>query len=198
MFERRLKIILGIVIAMAGILLLRAGQLQLIQKSQWVKAAEDAMARPSWIDTSRGRLFDRKMRLIAEDAACIDVAVDYRAIILEPEWMRKQARARLKNRAELAAGIARDQLLADEIQRVKDDIDAMWVKLAAVSGKTPDEIEEIRQEIIRKVGLLRRDAWYRHFVKTGGAKERQGPSPRDKRLAVDAKQEHPHQEHHPR
>ena len=72
MFERRLKIILGILFAMACILFLRAGQLQLVQKSLWVKAAEKWVARPAWIETSRGKIVDRKHRVIAEDAACID------------------------------------------------------------------------------------------------------------------------------
>jgi penicillin-binding protein 2 len=193
MFERRLKIFLSIIFALAALMVLRAIQLQMFQRARWQAKAEEAMRHWTLVDTPRGRIVDRNSEPIAYDDACIDAAVDYRAIILDPEWIKSQARQRLKARGEpLAAGMTREQVLADEIERVKADIDAMWALLARVSGKSVEQIEETRQEIMRRVLLLRRNAWYRRYAKTTG---KEGPSPWYRRWLVDARTDDPDQQH---
>src|SRR5438067_958624 len=137
MFERRLKILLGLVLVLAAVQLLRSAQLQLVQKGGWQKEAEKLMSGTTSIETSRGRIVDRKGLLIAEDAACIDAAVDYRAIAIDPDWIKKQAQARLRHHGELSAGTSRE-LLGDEMERVKADIDSMWALLARVGQKSHD------------------------------------------------------------
>src|SRR5256885_11623614 len=135
MFERRLKIFLAIICALAAVMLVRAVQLQVAQKTHWQQRADESLNRPALVETPRGKIFDRKGRKIAYDEACIDAAVDYRAIVLDPEWIRGQAKARLRARTDLPKTLSRDQLLADEIERVKFDIEKMWPRLAKVCGK---------------------------------------------------------------
>ena len=102
MFERRLKILLGILAAFTLMLLLRAGWLQVVQGAEYQKRAVDTGRRSSYLETFRGRILDYKGRVAAEDAPCIDAAVDYRAIDIDAEesqeWLRAQAKARLTAR----------------------------------------------------------------------------------------------------
>ena len=99
MFERRLKIILGLLACFTLMLLFRAGWLQVVQGAEWQRKAAETSKRSSWLDTSRGRILDFKGRVIAEDAPCIDAAVDFRAINCDAkeskEWLEAQARQRL-------------------------------------------------------------------------------------------------------
>ena len=67
MFERRAKIFVMVLIAIASVLLLRAAQVQLIQRQYWREQGVRAMTRPELIETSRGSLLDRKGRPIAVD-----------------------------------------------------------------------------------------------------------------------------------
>ena len=192
MFEHRLKIFLTIIFVLAGVIVLRAAQLQILERGVWQSRAELAMQRGMLVDTPRGRIYDRKGELIAFDDPCVDAAVDYGAIALDPDWIKAQARKRLPARNEpLTAGMTREQLLANEIERVKADIEQMWVLLARVSGKGPETIEEARQEILRRVLLLRRNAWYKRYAKTS---DRKKSSPW-MRWLVDARTDDPQQQH---
>jgi cell division protein FtsI/penicillin-binding protein 2 len=195
MFERRLKIVLGLIFALSAIMVVRAVQLQMFQRATWRGKAEDAGRRWSMIETPRGSIFDRKKRLVAFDDACIDAAVDYRAISLDPEWLKAQARHRLVTRNDpVVKGTTREQRIEEEIERVKADIDAMWGVLASASGKSAEVIAQTREEILRRVILLRRTALYRRFsrnIKKNG----EGLSPWYKRWLVDAQTDDPDQQH---
>ena len=91
MFERRLKISLGILLSVMGILLLRAFHLQVISRAAWVKAAEDFKRKPIYVETTRGRILDFNGHELAVDEACMDACVDYRAITRDPEWIKTLA-----------------------------------------------------------------------------------------------------------
>src|SRR5687768_16553863 len=97
MFERRLKIFLGILLGVMGILLVRAFHLQIITRNQWTQAAEDFKKRPALVETTRGRLLDRKGQAIAVDEACMDACVDYHAISRNEKWVRDVATARVRD-----------------------------------------------------------------------------------------------------
>src|SRR5438034_5890399 len=94
MFERRLKISLGILLSFMCILLLRAIHLQVITKANWVKAADDFKKKAQYNETTRGRILDFKGHELAVDEACMDACVDYRAIVRDPEWIRGLALSR--------------------------------------------------------------------------------------------------------
>ncbi len=97
MFERRLKVFLGFLALFILLLLARAGQLQVIERERWGKAAEDLGHRSRLVETVRGNILDVKGRLIATDVPCTDVCIDYRALTDPPdeEWVAKRAADRL-------------------------------------------------------------------------------------------------------
>src|SRR5688500_1066304 len=94
MFERRLKICLGIVLGVMSILLLRAFHLQVLTRSTWVRAAEDFKKKENYLEATRGRILDAKGHELAVDDACMDACVDYRAITRDEKWIRAVARER--------------------------------------------------------------------------------------------------------
>src|ERR1041384_445679 len=100
MFERRLKIVLGVLLAVSVALVLRAGQVQILQAENWRKEAIESMKRGQDIETTRGSLLDNHGRPIALDQPCIDACVDYRVITDTPDehWVSKRASERLRAR----------------------------------------------------------------------------------------------------
>ena len=122
MFERRLKIFLGILIGVTVILLMRAAHLQLANGDYWRMQASQTLHRQTLVEPIRGKIVDFRDRTLAEDVACIDAAVDYRAIDLNEKWLTDQAVSRLNARMGLnyrrAEKDARKKMLEDEVKRV--------------------------------------------------------------------------------
>ncbi len=171
MFERRLKFFLSIIFVMAGVIVIRAAQLQLFESNAWQRLADKAMQQSMYIDTPRGNIFDRKNRKIAFDDPCVDAAVEYGAIALDPNWIKTQAIKRLKSRGEyLKSAISRDRRVENEIQQVNSDIERMWQLLGEVSGKDEEEITNIRTEIDARIKFIHRKTWYQHYdtISKGG------------------------------
>src|SRR5438477_1860635 len=139
MFERRLKIFLGILIGITAILLIRSAHLQLANGEYWRKQASETLRRRTLIDPVRGDIVDFNGNLLATDVACIDAAVDFRAIDEDSKWLKEQATARLVARMgsdyRHTEKVAREKLLADEIAHVQADLANMWKVLAQISGK---------------------------------------------------------------
>src|SRR3954465_13670179 len=98
MFERRLKIFLLMLLLVTGVMLMRAVQLQVFGRDDWQRQAEESRKRPRLIETTRGTIFDHTGKPIALDAACIDAAVDFRAVLdpPAPAWVKEQAIARVR------------------------------------------------------------------------------------------------------
>ena len=62
MFERRLKIFLGILFVFTLVLVARAFQVQVVQRQMWRQKAEAYMRRPQLLETTRGRIVDFRAR----------------------------------------------------------------------------------------------------------------------------------------
>src|SRR3954447_576482 len=180
MFERRLKIFLGILCAITLLLVVRATQVQVVQRDRWRKAAAETMKRSQLIETVRGRLLDRHGNVIAEDEACVDACVDYRALTDPPDanWVSDRAadrlRARLGDEVSKAPKARRRAMVEQEAQAVRDDINGMWARLAEVAHLPVEQIQEARQTIVQRVEMRRRGVWYRNYKR---AAERDAAEP---------------------
>ena len=178
-FELRLKLVLLLFVAGACVMLVRSCQLQVWQYGQWKTKADEAMRRPQLVETTRGALLDRRGRAIAEDRACMDASVDYRAILAEPDprWLRDTARARLrKKRASLQPGEALPSL-AEEIENVRRDLREMWDVLGRMPGSSPEFVEQTRRQIVQRVEMRRRFVWYRNYERAMEQRQSQGKPP---------------------
>jgi penicillin-binding protein 2 len=183
MFQRRLKIILFFMLLVGALLALRAAQIQWIQRNYWRAEASDLMKRWEPVETTRGAILDRKGRTLAFDAPCIDACVDYRAIVEDPDqdWLRQKAQQRLQDQLgdqykEVHRSDKWPAMLDAETARAQGDISAMWVQLAEVSGKSPDELDDLRRSIVERVEMRRRYLWWRNF-EHASQKTIQGKSP---------------------
>ncbi len=113
------------------------------------------------------------------DEPCIDACVDYRALETPPndEWVRQAALTRLHAQLGDPYGHStkkqRKAMLSDEMDRVRGDVKRMWTKLASVSGKTPEEIDAVRDLITRRVEMQRRYVQFHNFQKASKAKQLQ-------------------------
>jgi penicillin-binding protein 2 len=170
MFQRRLRIFLFILVLVTGLLGLRAAQIQWLQRDNWRAQATELMKQWELIDTTRGAILDRNGKVLAFDAPCIDACVDYRAITEDPDpvWLRNHATAVLLDQlADSGQAAHKSSLPAaavdQEVAREKRDLADMWAELAAVSGKSPDEIDDIRQSIVQRVEMRRRWIWWRTY-----------------------------------
>lgn len=165
MFETRVKILLGVLLAVAGLLGLRAFQLQVVEKREWAERAKAALKRQQLTDTVRGSILDVRGRVIARDEACIDAAVEFKVVQDPPDeaWVRAEARRRLSGRTEGLTRAERQAKLGEEVAAVKADIEAMWAELARMPGSSPQLVAERRREIVRRVEARRRSVWYRNY-----------------------------------
>jgi penicillin-binding protein 2 len=167
MFERRMKFLLGVLLVITGGILLRVMQLQLLETRDWNDKAKDSLRRSQLVDTVRGSILDFRGRVIAQDVACIDACVDYRAIEDPPDekWVRKVAQQRLRDRADGLVRAERARLLADEVAAVRKDIEGMWETLGRLPGASPEAVAQARREIVQRVTRRQRMVWYRAYAK---------------------------------
>ncbi|MCA9299666.1 MAG: hypothetical protein KDA28_11400, partial [Phycisphaerales bacterium] len=89
MFHRRL-LMLGACFTIAVVPLgIKVGVLTLVKGDDLRAAAEERLLRRTWIPTHRGRILDRKGRVLAMDRAVYDVRVEFGSIT--GEWARDAA-----------------------------------------------------------------------------------------------------------
>ena len=179
MFERRLKIFLAVLAVAVVVLIARAAQVQILLRQYWKTQAREAMKRTHLVDTTRGNILDRNGHILAIDKPCIDACIDYRALTShpDPEWLKAKATERLIARlgdgwAKFSARQKAEQR-EQEVKAVLADIEEMWPRLAQISGRPLDEIEETRDAIVRRVETRQRFVWYKRYeeaLKNGGKK----------------------------
>jgi penicillin-binding protein 2 len=184
MFQRRLKILLILMVLIGALLILRAMQIQWIQRNYWRSEAADLMKRWEPVETTRGSILDRKGRVLAFDAPCIDACVDYRAIVEDPDedWLRQIAQKRLVDElGDQYAQVRRSDkwpgMLDAEVAQAQNDLTAMWAELARVSGKSPDDLDDLRRSIVERVEMRRRYIWWRDY-EHASKQSASGKSPR--------------------
>jgi penicillin-binding protein 2 len=153
MFIRRLML-LGVLFLCAVVVL--AGQsyrLTVAQGDKHLEVAEGRLVLEKWTPTVRGKVLDRKGRVLALDKPGFDVMVSYP--VISGEWAYDQAmrQARKENRAgwyKLTPAekdeIARRLLPPYELKQME-----VWTRLARVLGMTREEMDEKRNAIRAKV-----------------------------------------------
>jgi len=183
MFERRLKILLIILLVACAALAIRAAQIQVLDHDRWRKQAAEFMKRDEFIETTRGKILDRNGVALALDAPCTDACVDYRAIPEDPDDNWIKARAKQNLRARLGDQYKPSSIAADagpqlqaEINHVHEDLAAMWQELAIVGDKTPEQIDQIRRDIVQRVEMRKRYIWWRSYELASARSERENAS----------------------
>lgn len=153
MFHRRLAL-MGLLMAVPFLLLTgRLGWVTLVRGAEARVAAEARLVNETWLPTVRGRILDRKGRVLAQDRPSYDIAVSYP--VLTGAWARESGMrfARRVHRdvwATLDAD-ARDELAAGYESAYAARVEQMWSLLAQGTGMSRAEIDAAREDVVRRV-----------------------------------------------
>lgn len=153
MFHRRLILLLVVLTTPALALTARLSQLTILQHDRLAADAEAKLVRRAWTPAARGRILDRKGRVLARDQATFRVMVQYG--VLAGTWAERQAPA-LARRAEgvdwaALPGDARAALEAATLEALRAHVSAMWDRLARATGRTPEALRERARAIVARV-----------------------------------------------
>lgn len=161
MFQRRLLLLLAGVIAGVCVLTLQAARVTIVEGSEWLDTAEGTLVESEWTPTSRGRVFDRKGRVLAQDRPAFDVMVDYRLITGEWAELEARAMARRENRADWPklSAVERAALVDRFAVLYREQLESLWSDLADAAAVPREEIEDRKAEIKAEVQSLAGHLW---------------------------------------
>lgn len=153
MFQRRLWLLLALIIAAFLAPAVQLTRLTLIAHDQHLADAEARLVRSVQTPTVRGSIVDRKGRVLAQDRPSYDIAVKYQ--VITGEWATTKAR----EAARRAMGPAWSAMTA-EARRAEVEkrtpaflihLDEGWNRLAQAAGVSRAALDAKRDEVITKV-----------------------------------------------
>ncbi|MEE9404549.1 MAG: penicillin-binding transpeptidase domain-containing protein [Algisphaera sp.] len=162
MFHRRLLLLVMVVLLLVGILAAKTAHLTtggLFVASQ--EELEKRLRQTTLIPTVRGKMYDRKNRLLAEDRPGWDVQVHFS--VFSGDWAFDQAadaarraygKATWKGMTLAEKQVAAEPFGADFLLQ----INRLWVTLAEVGGLPPQVIERRQRLVVARVGRLTANA----------------------------------------
>lgn len=158
MFHRRLVLLLGCTALGTGVLAGQVARLTLLQGEQHRAEAEARLVRRQWTPTLRGRILDRKGRVLAKDRPSFDVAVEFP--VITGEWARRQAAsaARKLHRAEWSALSTeqREALVQRYLPAFEEHLERAWDLFARTAGMTEEDLQRRRERVIEGVDRMYR------------------------------------------
>jgi penicillin-binding protein 2 len=154
MFHRRLLLLVLLVVAGVAAL---SGQLYSLTIKQGEAHRADAfrtLVNEHLIPTTRGRIVDRRGRVLAEDAPSYELRVDYR--VLTRNWADTSAfRQARREHADAWAALTKSQRLRlierDYLHLYDQQIDALYEGVTRITGVPAADLEERRARIIEGV-----------------------------------------------
>lgn len=156
MYQRRLLLVMLVMGAAGTLPLWRAGTLTLARGAELREDAEKRLRTETWLETVRGRILDRKGRVLALDRPSFDIAVDYP--VITGAWVEQTAR----ERARRAAGYRwsqmsreqRDAATKEQMPLLEAHMERMWQSFCATAGISREELEKRKAEIKEQVEYL--------------------------------------------
>jgi len=135
MFHRRLVLQLALFLAALGVLSGRLGTLTLVEGGERLEKAESRLVRRTWTPTVRGRILDRKGRVLAMDRPSYSAAVEFG--VLTGDWARAEAE-RTARRVhgegyDLADGAQRAALVGPILDKYEAHVGRMYDRLAEMT-----------------------------------------------------------------
>ena len=153
MFHRRLAL-LGLLLCVGAALpAVQMVRLAAVRGESLRSEAEGKLIAERALPTSRGRILDRKGRVLAVDRPSYDIALDYQ--VLTGQWTFIQAARRARRTAgatwtELNS-IQREELIERQEPEFRARLDRAWARFCALGGITREDFESRRAAIIEQV-----------------------------------------------
>lgn len=148
MFERRLRVLLAGLGVVLLILVVRLGQLQIVQADYYrERARRSLLLKPKPVPFARGSILDRHGEALVRDEPCWDLAVDYRVIAADAEPANLVSALRHWKSKGLYANAKTE---ADAAEAFRNDLVRMWEDVARFSaGSRPTSVDELRRRARR-------------------------------------------------
>lgn len=141
MFKRRLLALLALWAAGGSVLIARMVDLQVVNGERYRRAAEDLLiSAPHDLPPARGRILDRRGRVLAADQPAWHLALHYGLLAGDESYLRSLAR-------RLGVG------LADVRRRARD----CWALLSELTGQPIEDLRQRAERIVRRVRAIRDD-----------------------------------------
>ena len=154
MFHRRLLLLLAAIVVPFTVLILQLSRLTLVRGEDLREQAEQRLTRKQWTPTVRGRILDRKGRILAIDKPSYSLAVDFR--VITGEWANEQAtlaaRRSVGNSWFELNPDQRKELVATFHATYLNHLDHAWNTLANRLGVSREELDARRDRVIMEVG----------------------------------------------
>ncbi|MBY0308452.1 MAG: hypothetical protein K2Q09_06895, partial [Phycisphaerales bacterium] len=155
MFHRRLLVVATLVAAGSLVPLARLAQLAILKGEQLTQQAESRLSVTRLIETTRGRILDRKGRVLAQDRPGFDVRVDYS--LISGQWAFLQA-AREARRStprwnELSPP-EREAAVQRLVPEYQARLELAWDALARFTRLDREELEDRRRAVVKRVSLM--------------------------------------------
>ncbi len=161
MYHRRLLLVAtGLSVLTAG-LSVRLAALTLVHGQEYRDKAESVLTEKKLLPTARGRILDRRMRVLAQDKP--DYVVSVRFPVITGQWAYEQAseaayRANRERWTELDDE-AKDQLVAAFLPAYDRQVEQMWQALSRLGRVPPDQLEQRKTTIVRRVNQIASSVW---------------------------------------
>jgi penicillin-binding protein 2 len=165
MFVRRLVLIALAMTVGLVVLVAQAAHLTMLKSDEFRAMAERRLLAERWTPTVRGRILDRKGRVLAHDRPAFDVLVDYPLITGDAavSWAAASARERAGDEWSALGVSQRDALIAMELPAAEARLASLWDELSRTLRIDRDELDERRAEIERTVERMARSVWERRL-----------------------------------
>jgi cell division protein FtsI/penicillin-binding protein 2 len=159
MFLRRLVLIMGVAVFGMSVLSGQIWRLTVAHGAALREQAEAKLVARDWIPTSRGKILDRKGRVLAQDRPSFDIAVEFS--VISGEWAVRKASTIAKAEAGSAAWakLAREQRqerIDQYIPIFQQHLERMWAVLAQAGGLSEGKLLERRVEIEQHITAMAR------------------------------------------
>ncbi|MAI66642.1 MAG: hypothetical protein CMJ26_02045 [Phycisphaerae bacterium] len=151
LFHRRLFVLIAVFIAVLFVLITQVGRLAITQGEARFLKAHDRLHSTSYLPTWRGKIYDRKGRVIAEDRASYDVAVDWDLITGDraKQIARRDAKSQVSPKAwKSISEEKREELVAPFLLQRAQELQHFWEVVAVEGGIST-------QELAKRVAFIR-------------------------------------------
>lgn len=165
MFHRRLLLLATVAVCVGGIMILQLARLTVAQGAMWRQRAEAVLVERSLIPTARGKILDRRMRVLAVDKPSYDVCIRYG--VITDNWAYRQGRwdAYRVNRAKWQQidETERDRLATQYGGPYDAQVENLWQTLCDVGTIDRAELEHRKETVIRRVKHMASVVWDRRL-----------------------------------
>lgn len=185
MFHRRLWLLFLAFAGVGAVMAAQSYRLTVPRGDELLADAESRLTSERWTPTIRGRILDRKGRILARDEPSFDVLVTYPVISEEWAFARAQRQARRDNR-QIWGSLSvdqREQLVQACLPAYRDQLANMWNDLAAALGIPREELEATRGAIRSRVQQQSLAVWQRWLEEAKAEQSKGKGKPTELRLA---------------